>query len=73
MFTRGLVIARHLKLFAPHLGANDGPINPDHFETWFLHAAEDTTWPSQLSLTGDSTNWGFSSGNGHSALIDRFD
>jgi len=57
MFTCGLLIACHLNLFAPHLGTNDGPINPDHLETWFLHAPENTVWPSHLSLTGDSAHW----------------
>jgi hypothetical protein len=46
-----LLITCHLKLFAPHLGIDDWPINPDHFETCFLHAPENTAWPGQLSLS----------------------
>ena len=41
VFPCGLLIACHLKLFAPYLGTNYGPINPDHSETWFLHAARE--------------------------------
>jgi hypothetical protein len=48
MLSCRLLIAGHLKLFAPCFGTNGGPINSDHFETWFLHPPENTSWPGQL-------------------------